>query len=142
MKFVIILSKKGEKMKNSKITITTTIDNQSTETVRAGQALLTPFNARAVYNESNAQVVISLEDGVLRIVRTGDYTQTLLFKNGETLEGSLGIGGAEGVIYTKTHKLAFSLSDTSMLLSLHYSLLIGDEPQDVKIRMFIKTIDE
>ena len=141
MKFVIILSKKGEKMKNCKITITTAIDNQSTETTREGQALLTPFKAKALYNEVGAQVEISLEEELLRIVRTGDYTQTLLFKNGETLEGKLGIGGSEGVIYTHTEKMIFSLSDSSLLLSLHYSLLIGDEPQDIKIRMFIKTME-
>ena len=141
MGFVIIMSKKGENMKNCKLIITTTIDNQSTEIVRKTQASLSPFLTKIVYSEENAQVNITLENGVLHIERTGDYTQSLHFKDGEILEGRLGICGADGVIHTHTRKLSFSVTDTSLLLSLHYVLLVGDEPQDVKIRMFLKATE-
>ena len=125
-------------MKNCRITITTTIDGVSTEAVRQGQAELSLLSAKIDYLEAQAKVRIALEDGKLQIYREGDYTQALYFQEGQILEGKLGIGGADGVIFTKTNRLSYSLSDTSLLLSLHYDLLIGDEPQSVQIRLFVK----
>jgi uncharacterized beta-barrel protein YwiB (DUF1934 family) len=128
-------------MMNCRITITTTADEHTTETVRNGQATLSLFSAEIVYQEENAEINISLQDGVLKILRRGDYSQELYFQEGKTLAGKIGIGGADGVIYTRTKRLSYSLTDTSLLLSLHYDLCIGDDPQAMKIRLFVKRLD-
>ena len=132
---------KGYKMKNCRITITTTVEGNTTEIVRDGQAMLTPVSARIAYCEENAEISITLKDGELQILRRGDYSQELRFKDGKTLAGKLGIGGVDGLIHTRTTRLSYSLSDFSLLLSLHYDLCIGDDPQSMKIRLFVKILD-
>ena len=128
-------------MRNCSISITTTVDGNALETVKKGECVLGLTTARLCYFEEQAKVCITLENDELRIVREGDYTQDLYFVRGKTCEGKLGIGGADGVIYTNTKKLGYSLTETSFLLSLHYDLIVGGEPQSMQIRLFAKFTD-
>ena len=128
-------------MRNCSISITTTVEGQASEITRKGQCELSLLQARFFYLEEQARVEAVLLDGVLRIVRTGDYSQDLFFEKDKLREGRLGIGGADGVIYTKTKKFAYSLTENSLLLSLHYDLILGDEPQEMQLRLFLKIVD-
>ena len=125
-------------MKNCTLNITTTVDGIATSIQRNGQASLTPISAHIIYKEENAVVEITLSEGLLHIERRGDYTQSMYFCERKRMTGKLGIGGADGEIHTHTDALSFSLSETALLLSMHYVLLIGDEPQNMKIRLFVK----
>ena len=127
-------------MKDCTISITTTIDGETFEIVRKGKCELSLVSALLYYKEEQAKVAITLQDGVLEIEREGDYTQALRFENEKTCEGKLGIMGTEGDIYTKTHKLGYALTENSLLLSLHYDLIIGNELQYTKIRLFVKSV--
>ena len=143
-KFVIILSKNGEiggKMKKCLVTITTVIDNRATEFTYQGEGEFSPSSAKLHYFEENAQTQLTLSDGIVCISRKGDYTLQLFFEKGKRRKGILGINGADGEVHTETTRIAYSLSETSLLLSMHYALLAGDEPQKTKVRLFAKEIE-
>ncbi len=125
-------------MRASQITITTQADKEKTQVIRKGNIECTPTGIRLIYQEEHATVGLSFEKDTVTIERTGDYTMRLSLKKGETREGSLGIGGAEGRVQTYTSRLAYSLSETSFMLSLHYDLIIGEETQCMRIRLFAK----
>lgn len=140
--FAIILSKNVEKrgkgMQACRITITTAADGRETQFVRAGSMRLFPFPCEIIYREENAEVRITLEKGVATVQRTGEYTLSFLLKEGERSEGTLGIAGAVGSVQAVTHKLAFSVQKDSLLLSMHYDLLFGEEKQEIKLRLYAK----
>ena len=125
-------------MKACRLTIATTIDGTKTEISRDGSFDVAPLYAKLQYNEDNATVLIVLENGVVQIQRTGDYTLRLTLKEGERTDGALGINGSEGVLEVKTTRVAYTTTEKSLLLSLHYSLLVGDEPQKMKLRLFAR----
>ncbi len=125
-------------MQACKVTIATTVDGKTTEIAREGKMSLSNGGAKITYAEEDAVVTLCFENGEVAIDRQGDYTMRLLMKKGETCEGVLGIGGAEGRVQTQTQRLAYSLKDNSFMLSLHYDLLIGNETQKMRIRLFAK----
>ncbi len=125
-------------MQSCKITIATTVDNKTTEIVREGTMALSSQGAWICYSEEGAEVTLVFEGNAVAIERRGDYTMRLYMKKGEIREGTLGIGGAEGQVQTKTTRLAYSLTETSFMLSLHYDLIIGEETQKMRIRLFAK----
>lgn len=131
---------KGENMQACKITIATTADGKKTETVRDGKMALTMQSARLTYAEENAKVALIFENGSVVIERNGDYTMRLRMQKDEICDGTLGIGGAEGAIQTKTTRLAYVLTEKSFMLSLHYDLLIGEETQKMRIRLFARYV--
>lgn len=121
-----------------RLTITTSVDGKETDVSYDGQMTLTPLCATISYKEENAKVCLKLENGVVFIERKGDYTLSLLLKKGETCNGNVGIGGSVGDIQAYTTRLAYSVTDYSFMLSLHYTLFIGGEPQKMKLRLFAK----
>ena len=125
-------------MQACKVTIATTVDGKTTEIVRDGEMSIENNGVKLRYTEENAQVLLCYEKGEVVIDRQGDYTMRLRMKKGETCDGVLGIGGSQGAIQTKTDRLAYSLKDDSFMLSLHYDLLIGNETQKMRIRLFAK----
>lgn len=125
-------------MKACRLTIATTVDDTQTEISRDGCFSVAPLFAELRYNETNAVVSLVLENGVVQVQRTGDYSLRLTLKEGETHVGTLGINGSEGVLQVKTERVAYSTTATSLLLSLHYRLLMGDETQEMKLRIFAR----
>ena len=125
-------------MKACRLTIATTVDGRKTEISRDGYFEVAPLYAKLQYTEENAKVSLVLENGVVQIQRTGDYTLRLTLKEGETNEGTLGINGSEGVLQVKTARVAYATTEKSLLLSLHYSLLMGDEVQEMRLRLFAR----
>lgn len=127
-------------MQDCRITIATTIDGKTTEITRDGFCVLSLLSAKLCYEEDGASVTLGLENGVVTINRIGDYTLSLTLIEKEVCDGVLGINGAEGAIKVKTNKIAYSLTETSLLLSLGYTLIISGEPQEMKLRIFAKKI--
>lgn len=127
-------------MKKYLVTITTLIDNQTTEFTYKGEGEISPSFAKLRYIEDNAQTQLSLSNGIVCISRKGDYTLELSFEKGKIRKGVLGINGTNGEVHTNTTRIAYSLSESSLLLSLHYALLAGGEPQETKVRLFAKEI--
>ena len=54
--------------------------------------------------------------------------------------GEIGIGGAGGEIHTFAHRVAYSVSKDSLLLSLKYDLLISGEKQEMKLRLLARLV--
>ena len=87
------------------------------------------------YKEENAFIVVLLRGESAEIERVGDYTLRLQLKRGEMTQGILGMGGMDGEIETFTHKVAYSMTKDSLLLSLQYDLIISGEIQKMKLRV-------
>ena len=122
-------------MKACKLTITTTADGVENTVTRDGEMELSIGSVQLRYREENAFVVMILKGESAEIQREGDYSLRLYLKRGELSQGTIGIGGANGEIQTFTHRVSYSVSKDSLLLSLHYDLLISGEKQVMKLRL-------
>ena len=127
-------------MQTCDVMISTKTNGQENKISRHGEMELSLTSAKVSYIEENARVTLALENGVVTIARDGDYSLFLVLERGKIREGSLGINGSEGSIHTNTYRVAYSLTENSLLLSLHYDLLTGGDPQRMKIRLFSKFI--
>ena len=127
-------------MQACKLTITTTADGVENSITREGEMELSLSKTLLRYCEENAFVVIILEGDTAKIEREGDYSLRLSLKEGETLTGEIGIGGAGGEIQTFAHRVAYSVSKDSLLLSLKYDLLISGEKQEMKLRLLARLV--
>ena len=72
--------------------------------------------------------------------RRGDYTLSLLLKQGEISNGKLGFGGSVGDIQVKANKVSYSIGKDSLLSSLHYDLIFGEEKQEMKLRLHVNVV--
>lgn len=122
------------------ITISTKTNGRENKISRSGEMELSLTSAKVSYIEENARVTLTLEKGIVTIDRDGDYSLFLVLERGKLREGSLGINGSAGSIHTNTYRIAYSLTEKSLLLSLHYDLLTGGDPQRMQIRVFSKFI--
>ena len=127
-------------MKACKLTITTTADGVENSITREGEMELSLSKVLLRYREENAFVMIILEGDTAKIEREGDYSLRLQLKEGEVLTGEIGIGGAGGEIQTFAHRVAYSVSKDSLLLSLKYDLIISGEKQEMKLRLLSRVI--
>lgn len=118
------------------IQITTTADGVETRFSQRGVwTALSAVEIRLEYEEEQARVQIVIGENGVQIHRLGDYTLDLTLKQGETLRGSLGIGGASGEVFTKTERLEYLLKENSALLLASYDLIVSGEIQKMKIRL-------
>ena len=129
-------------MKLCQLNITTSADGVENSIVREGEMDLSFSDLRICYREDNALVFLQLKEGVTSIVRKGDYTLSLSLKQGELTKGEIGIGGQGGEVETFTHRMAYSLSKNSILLLLHYDLIISGEKQEMKLRILSRFKEE
>ena len=125
----------GAGMQNCKITIISRTDGKETKTLRDGKIEISEGKILLAYAEENASTTMLLEGDGAKIRREGDYTLYLDLKNGETLEGTLGIGGSSGAILVKTRHVAYSVKQHSLLLNLQYELLFGEGTQTMSLRI-------
>ena len=128
------------KMQGCKITLTTSMDGKETQIVRKGSVSLSLSRAVVSYREENAFLTLIFEKDGVKLERRGDYSLSLLLKQGETCGGTLGFGGSVGDIRVYAHKIGYSIGKDSLLASLHYDLIFGEERQEMKLRLYVKTV--
>lgn len=122
-------------MKKCRITVASSADGRENEIVRDGEMEINGLCAKLRYQDGQASVEIAVEKDQAIVTRSGDYDMRLTLRKGEICTGMLGIMGSQGQVFTQTHKLSYSLTERSLLLSAHYDLLFGDERQVMKIRL-------
>lgn len=127
------------KMQDCKITLTTSVDGKETQIVRAGSVWLSLSKAVVCYREENAELTLIFEKDGVKLERRGDYALSLLLKQGGISEGILGLGNSVGNIRVHAHKINYSIGKDCLLASLHYDLIFGEERQEMKIRLYVKT---
>ena len=122
-------------MQACRMTITTSADGVENTIVREGKMELSLSEVILCYREENAFIRMRLQGENAEIERQGDYSLYLTLKRGEICKGEIGIGGNGGEIETYAHKINYSISKDSVLLSLHYDLIISGEKQKMKLRL-------
>lgn len=122
-------------MKKCRVTITTVVDGQENTITREGEMELSTASATLIYREENAATRICLDHEKAEIERIGDYTMHLHLLSGELTDGEIGLGGSSGGIQSFTHRIQYSLTEQSLLLSLRYDLMISGETQKMQIRL-------
>ena len=127
-------------MKKCRVTITTSVDGQENTITRDGEMAFSANGIQRIYREPNAATRICLQGENATVERIGDYTMRLQLTCGELTDGELGIGGSSGAIQTLTHRVNYSTSEQSLLLSLHYDLLISGETQKMQIRLMSRFV--
>jgi len=122
-------------MQACRLTIITKADEQETTFTHEGEMELSPTAVTLRYREENAEVFLRLQGETAMIERRGDYSLRLALVRGEMQPGEIGIGGSSGEILAYTHKIAYSVTKDSLLLSLRYDLIMGGEPQKMQLRL-------
>ena len=128
----------AERIRDCQVTVVTKTDGKETSITKKGELFLDGAEAVVRYFEDNANVEITAKERQILIKRQGDYSMTLPLKEGETLDGSLGIGGSEGSLRVHTHKVSYAVRDGAFLLAAQYVLFFGTEEQEMKIRLLAK----
>lgn len=125
-------------MKSCLITITTTVDGQETTMRCQGEIEFLQSSLRLCYQNDVSKTVLQLYDTSAEMHREGDYTLALRLEKGKRSEGSIGIGGAAGGIGTYTHNIQYTCNEKSCLALLHYQLIMGEEKQEMRVRIHAK----
>ena len=127
-------------MKRCRLTITTAVDGRETELSCEGELSLSVCSATLCYQQDGASVSLILDGETAKIERIGDYSLRLFLKTGEKTEGALILGGNEGPIQVFTHRVSYSATKNSLLLSMHYDLLFETDKQEMKLRILARYI--
>lgn len=127
-------------MQTWQITITTSVDGVETQITRKGEVEVAPSLVRVCYREENCVVSLFLEEEQAKMQRQGDYQLSLHLKTNERTTGRLGIGGSQGEILVDTHKINYTAGKNSVLIALHYDLIIGGEKQEMRLKIQAKTV--
>ena len=122
-------------MKKCRLTITTIADGQENTITRDGEMDLLNQKIQLFYREENAAVYLQLQGETAKVERQGDYSLRLHLIRGEKAKGEIGIGGSSGEIETFAHAVQYFVSETSLLLSLKYDLIISGETQSMHLRL-------
>ena len=125
-------------MRKCRVTITTVVDGQENTIAREGEMELFNTSATLIYREENAATRICLKGEQADIERIGDYTMRLHLIRGKLTDGEIGLGGASGGIQSFTHRIQYSTTEQSLLLSLGYDLMISGETQRMQIRLMAR----
>ena len=122
-------------MRKCRVAITTVVDGQENTIAREGEMDISLGGATLIYREENAATRIHLENEKAEVERIGDYTMRLCLIRGELTDGEIGLGGSSGGIQSFTHRVQYSMTEQSLLLSLKYDLMISGEVQKMQIRL-------
>ena len=123
-------------MQPCRIEISTKADGKETRVVKAGRMQLSSTSLALFYEENGGQVELTMQNNVVEISRKGDYSMFLRLEKCRITDGFIGVNGQSGKMQTYAKRVAYALNEKSALLSLHYDLLIGEEPQEMKLRIF------
>ena len=118
--------------------ITTTVDGQENTVSYNGEIRLLIDGADLHYQDGQSVVTMEIRRKGVSVLRQGDYTLKLRLEEGKRTSGAIGIGGSEGEVFTKTENLAYSVSERSLLLKAQYTLIVGGESQEMKLRLHAK----
>ena len=127
-------------MQRCRLTITTAVDGRETELSCEGELSLSVCAATLRYQQDGANVSLVLDGETAKIERIGDYSLRLFLKSGEKTDGALILGGNEGGIQVFTHRITYSASKNSLLLSMQYDLLFETDKQEMKLRILARYI--
>ena len=123
-------------MQPCKFTITTSVDEKETTVIYEGKIDVSDTMVVLTYQEGGSQICITLQKGIALIDRQGDYSLRLRLEEGKVHESALGIGGAEGKVLTKAHRVKYSREGNVFKLSLRYDLIfMEDEVQKMKLNL-------
>ncbi len=122
-------------MQICKVTITTTVDGESSKIVRMGKIDISKQEIRLFYREENAQCTVVLQGDCATVRREGDYSLRLELVQGKGSKGALCVGGSEGALDVYTEKLSYRIEENTLCAFLHYRLLFGEEAQDMQLRL-------
>jgi len=125
-------------MKVCKVTITTVADGRENTITRKGEMDVSSVGGILRYQEENAKVNVRLQGNSATIERFGDYTLFLPLEQNVFCDGEIGIGGSGGTVKTYAHKIAYAVTKDSLLLSLHYDLIISGEVQKIRLRLLAR----
>ena len=125
-------------MKSCSISISSTVDGVESGVKRKGEISLSLSQTKLFYREEDGEVRIFLQGDSARIERTGGYSLRLFLKEGEESEGTLGFGAKEGSIPVVCDRVAYSVGKDSLLVSLSYRLRLGEEMQEMKLRILAR----
>lgn len=131
-------------MKNSekrvcKISITTTVDGEETQATRMGSLRISFSEILLSYGEENGEVTLKIQNDRAEITRSGDYSMFLPLLREQRTQGKIGVLGSEGDVEIYTKRLAYSTTDTSLMLSMHYDLIFGSDVQKMQIRLLARS---
>ncbi len=125
-------------MRSCRLTIYTSVDGQETEFSCLGKLCLNGREATVQYHQENANVTLRFYKGGVEIERAGDYTLFLSLREGESIQGKIGIGGNEGELTTKADQVRYSVTADSLMAMLRYDLLTAGDPQKMKLRILAR----
>ena len=128
-------------MRACKVTITTLADGVENSIARNGEMDLSALGGILRYTEENASVEITLKDETATVERQGDYSLLIPLKKDVLCNGQLGICGNVGDVQTYTHKIAYTTTKDSLLLVLHYDLIISGETQKMRLRLLARYVE-
>ena len=131
-------------MKNSekrvcKISITTTVDGEETQATRPGSLRISFSEILLSYGEENGEVTLKIQNDRAEITRSGDYSMFLPLLREQRTQGKIGVLGSEADVEIYTKRLAYSTTDSSLMLSMHYDLLFGKDVQKMQIRLLARS---
>ena len=122
-------------MQPCKITIVSTEEDREIKTVRDGEMQVCGLDVVLTYSEAQAAVKMIFQGERVEIIRQGDYCLHLFLEKGKVLSGELGIGGSTGGIMAFAHKILYSVRGGFVMALLHYDLIIGEEKQEMRLRL-------
>ena len=118
--------------------MTTAVDGKESNFVLNGEMEVVENTIKIQYTDKDANVKIDIEENVVQVLRQGDYLLRLRLIQGQLTESVIGIQGSEGEIKTFAEKIAYSLRKDSLLLTMRYDLIMGNETQKMQFRLFAK----
>lgn len=122
-------------MRDGLLTIQTSVDGTENRFSTKAEMEISPLSAVLSYNDADANVTISLRGNEAVIERRGDYSMRLCLREGEDTDGTLSIAGSVGEVKIFTERLAYSIRKNSILLQMYYTLIFGEEKQNMRLRI-------
>ena len=127
-------------MRKCSLIIVTLVDGQETSFSCQAEMEGDLLFARLQYIQDDAKTIIEFKDRKVAIIREGDYSMRLNLEEEKILLGKLKIGTTEGEFPVKTQKIAYTITEKSLLASLHYQLMFEGGIQEMKIRLNAREI--
>ena len=124
-------------MNNCSILIQTVADGVE-NTVRRDGKFSFGKPVRICYVEPNAEICLTLENGVATIERKGDYGMFLRLTPHTITAGTLCISGNQGEIRVQTERVEYKETENGLRVRLQYALLLGNERQEMQLFIVVK----
>lgn len=117
------------------LTIWTAVDQEESRFSCKAEMESSSLSAVLRYTQEGAITTIHVEETETRIEREGDYSMNLCLRKNCRTQGTLSIGGNEGILDVSTKRIAYTMTKNSLLLQLEYTLHFGKEAQWMRLRI-------